>query len=194
MSSTNELYAEGLGFRAGTANQASKTVLAGKVRKLPRQPLPPQDTASFLNGEYQTCETLEPLVFYRVYGCGYSGAGAGPKGRFVTTEYAESKIDVKLRLALKLEWKNARMVEARLVVPAGTVIQVGIVAPQTLPTGTVLEGGADQIMLPAGWPDEWITGYRLLRFHPQLTYPEYRPEEPPAQMPKPRREENASEA
>lgn len=190
----NELYAEGLGFRAGTANQASKTVLEGKVRVLPRQPLPPQDAASFLNGEYQTYETLEPLVFYRVYGCGYSGAGAGPKGRFVTTEYAESKIDVKLRLALKLEWKNTRMVEARLVVPAGTVIQVGIVAPQTLPTGTVLAGGADQIMLPAGWPDEWITGYRLLRFHPQLTYPEYRPEEPPAQMPKPRREENASEA
>lgn len=188
-----DLYSEGLGFLAGTANQASKTVLEGKVRVLPRQPLPSQDAASFLNGEYQTYETLEPLVFYRVYGCGYSGAGAGPKGRFVTTEYAESKIDVKLRLALKLEWKNTRMVEARLLVPAGTVIQAGIVAPQTLPTGTVLPGGADQIMLPADWSDEWITGYRLLRFHPQLTYPEYSPEEPPAQMPKPRREENASE-
>lgn len=189
-----DLYSEGLGFQAGTANQTSKTVLEGKVRVLPRQPLPPQDAASFLNGEYQTYETLEPLVLYRVYGCGYSGAGAGPKGRFVTTEYAESKIDVKLRLALKLEWKNTCMVEARLLVPAGTAIQVGVVAPQTLPTGTVLPGGADQIMLPADWPDEWITGYRLLRFHPQLIYPEYSPEAPLAQMPKPRREDNASEA
>lgn len=176
------LYAEGLGFQAGTANQASKTRLKGKVRKLPQQSLPPQDVASFFGGEYETYETLEPLVFYRVYGYGYSGVGAGPKGRFVTTEYAESKIEVKMRLALKLEWKNTRMVEARLVVPAGTVIQVGIVAPQTLPTGTVLEGGADQVMLPADWPDEWITGYRTLRFHPQLTYPEYSSEEPLAQM------------
>lgn len=180
-----DLRAVGMGFQAGTANQASKTILTGKVRELPCQPLPPQDTASFLDGEYRTCETLEPLVFYRVYGCGYSGTGVGPKGRFVTTEYAESKIEVKIRLALKLEWKNTRMVEARLIVPAGTVIQAGIVAPQTLPTGTVLEGGADQVMLPADWPDKWITGYRILRFHPQLTYPEYGPEEPLAQMPNP---------
>lgn len=48
-----DLYSEGLGFRAGTANQASKTVLEGKVRVLPRQPFPPQDVASFLNGECQ---------------------------------------------------------------------------------------------------------------------------------------------
>lgn len=181
--SIDSLRAEGLGFRAGSANQASKTILAGKVKMLERQPLHPRDAESFLNGEYQTCETLEPLVFYRVYGCGYSGAGAGPRGRFVTTEYAESKIDVKIRLALKLEWKNTRMVEARLVVPTGTVIHVGIVAPQILPSGTVLEGGADQVMLPANWPKEWITGYRILRFHPQLTYPEYSREEPPSRMP-----------
>lgn len=186
MLTPEELRAEGLGFQAGSANQASKTILKGRVREIERQPLSHQDQTSFLDGRYSTCITLEPLVFYRVYGLIYSGAGARPRGRFVTTEYAESKIDVKLRLALKQDWKNTRMVEARLLVPAGTVIQVGTVAPVTLDTGTVLPGGADQIMLPADWPEVWITGYRKLRFHPQLTYPEYGPTEPEYQQKPPR--------
>jgi hypothetical protein len=41
------------------------------------------------------------------------------------------------------------------------MLEVGKVAPQTIKsTGTVLEGGADQVLLPQNWPKEWIKSSR----------------------------------
>lgn len=53
-------------------------------------------------------------------------------GAFATTEFAESRIDVKMRLALNPQWKNALYVEEKIVVPKDVVINVGVVAPVKL--------------------------------------------------------------
>ncbi|KAA5846451.1 hypothetical protein F2A37_07385 [Pseudomonas chlororaphis] len=63
--------------------------------------------------------------------------------------------------ALLPEWKNTRVVEAEIVIPKGTKLDVGKVAPQTIKsTGTVLDGGADQLLMPRDWPKEWIKSTR----------------------------------
>lgn len=50
-----------------------------------------------------------------------------------------------------------REFEAIIKVPKGTTISYGKVAPQTIDkTGSILKGGADQILLPRDWPEEWV--------------------------------------
>lgn len=130
--------------------------------------------SSFLNGEYRTYLTTDKIVLYRTYGRGYSkNKGAGWNGGYASTEFAESRIDVKIRLALKPEWLNTRLVEEKIFVPIGTKIHVGLVAPVTLNTGTVLAGGAEQVLLPRNWPKEWIIGYRKVTSNPLMDYPEF---------------------
>jgi len=169
---------EGLWFQSGSANQQGKTCLEGKLQLIEKQPLRPDDELSFADAEYQTYITTEQIPLYRVYGQSPSGAGAFGGGRFATTEFAESRIDVKIRLALKPDWKNTRLVEELILVPAGIVLQIGKVAAVTLPTGTVLEGGADQVLLPYQWPSEWIQGYREITIKPQWEYPVYAKDKP----------------
>lgn len=161
--------------------------LAEKVELSEREKLESWQVESFLEGRYETVVTREPIVMYRLYG-GYqpnekmtidrtvSGARLG--GRFVSTECAESCIDAKLRLALKPEWKNTRMYEAKLIVPAGITVNIGVVAPATLLTGTVLPGGAPQILLPLDWPEEWIQGYRRVSGRQLQIMPTYWPQRP----------------
>lgn len=49
----------------------------------------------------------------------------------------------------------------RAVPLLGTILDIGKVAPQTIEgTGTVLKGGADQILLPRDWPESWIKEVR----------------------------------
>ena len=80
--------------------------------------------------------------------------------------YDEDKnIDVykrqKIDSALLPEWGGTREFEAEIVVPKGTVLNIGKVAPQTIKsTGTVLKGGADQVLLPQNWPKDWIRSTR----------------------------------
>ena len=116
---------------------------------------------SFLDGRYEMFISREAIVMYRFYGKyqknegiprGETASGAGLNGRFVSTEFAESCVDAKIRLPINLEWKNTKMYEAKL--------NIGIVAPITLPKGTVLSGGTPQILLPLDWSEEWIQGYR----------------------------------
>ena len=78
-----------------------------------------------------------------------------------------------MRLALDPVWKNPRMFEAKVLVPAGIVINVGIVAPITALTGTVFPGGADQVMLPHGLNEEWIQGCRRLAARQIFKEPNY---------------------
>lgn len=163
--------------------------LEGKLEPTEQEELEPWQIDSFLDGQYKTFITSEPIVMYRLYGMyqkdedlkkdrTVSGARLG--GRFVSTEFAESCIDVKERLALKPEWKNTKMFEAKLIVPAGTKLSIGIVASITLPTGEVLSGGAPQILLPQDWPEEWIQGYRRVSGRQMQIEPVYwstKPEE-----------------
>lgn len=144
---------------------------------------------SFLDSKYETFITKSPVIAYRIYGKyqqrdnairGLGASGAQLGGRFVSTEFAESCIDVKMRLALKPEWKNTKMYEAKLIIPAGEKISVGVVAPVTLHTGTILPGGAPQILLRQEWPNTWIQGYRRVsgrQLQVEPTYWKVRPEE-----------------
>ena len=164
-------------YPSGGFNAQYKTNLHGKVTEIARIPYNSRVTDSFRDSAYKTYRTTEPIVLYRVFGQ-YLGEGssapkgAGLNGSFASTEFAESIIDAKLRLALDPAWANTKMYEARLIVPANIMISVGIVASVRLKTGTVLPGGADQILLPKGWPEDWITGYRRLTSR-QLQAPPY---------------------
>lgn len=92
---------------------------------------------------------MEDIPAYRVYG-GY----AEDKGAFATTSPANNRIQTKIDLALLPKWKNTRVYEAQIVIPKGTTINIGRVAPKTIKeTGTILTGDADQILLPQNWPE-----------------------------------------
>lgn len=164
-------------YQPGQFNCKYKTDLRGKVTEIERQPFNSEITSSFQNQQYGTFRTLEPIVLYRVFGQ-YDGIdkgdppkGAKLKGAFASTEFAESIIDAKERLALDPAWFNTKMYEAKILVPRDAKLSIGIVAPVRLKTGTVLSGGADQILLPWEWPDSWIMGYRRVTARQLQTQP-----------------------
>lgn len=170
----------GLFFKSGDTNQKFKTILdETNLIKIEKQDLPDTIKSSFKDKEYNTYRTVADIILYRLYGVPPSGiGGARQKGAFATTEFAESRIDVKCRLALNPQWKNALYIEEKIKVPKDTIIHVGVVAPVKLPTGTILEGGADQILLPKDWPDTWVIGYRFVTSEPLMDYPTYSVEKP----------------
>ena len=175
-----EMIRRGLFFKPADTNQKFKTKLdETTLKRVVKQDLPETIRKSFKNQEYDTYETIAELVLYRVYGVPPSGNdGARQKGAFSTTEFAESRIDVKCRLSLDPQWKNALYIEEKLLIPKGVVLQVGAVGPVTLLSGTVLEGGADQILLPKDWPEDWVIGYRYVTSEPLMEYPTYSTEKP----------------
>lgn len=129
---------------------------------------------SFKNGEYNTYITTNEIVLYRVYGLTPSGqAGTKQFGAFATTEFAESRIDVKIRLALNPQWKNALYIEEKIIVPKNVILNIGIVAPVKLLSGTILEGGADQVLLPENWSKKWAVGYRFVTSEPFMNHLKY---------------------
>ena len=156
-----ELRQLGFGFVSGSTNQKFKTILdENNIKKIEKQHLPEGIANSFKNGEYNTYITTNEIVLYRVYGLTPSGqAGAKQFGAFATTEFAESRIDVKMRLALNPQWKNALYIEELL-------------------SSTILEGGADQVLLPENWSEKWVVGYRFVTSEPLMDYPEYTTEKP----------------
>lgn len=174
-------------YKAGEFASRHADSLKGKLELVERDELEPWEAESFLDGKYETFLSREPIVMYRLYGKYQQDAsqseretasGARLGGRFVSTEFAESIIDAKERLALKPNWKNTKMYEAKLIVPAKTRMSIGIVAPVTLSTGTVLSGGAPQILLPPNWPEEWIQGYRRVSGRQLQIVPTYWPKKP----------------
>ncbi len=152
-------------YDSGSFNSKYKTDLIGSIEEINKETLPDDIASSFLHKQYQTYKTLDELVLYRVFGL-YSRTngevkGARSSGGYASTEFAESLIDAKLRLALAPEWFSTKAYEEKILLPKGSIINVGIVAPVTLKTGAVLPGGADQILLPRNWSEEdWTIGYR----------------------------------
>ena len=55
---------------------------------------------------------------------------------------------------------------------------IGKVAPVKLCTGTILPGGAPQILLPKNWPEAWIQGYRRVSGRQLQIAPTYWPIKP----------------
>ena len=169
-------------YKEGTFASQFADDMEGKLESVGQDVLEPWETESFLDGKYETYISREPIVMYRLYGK-YKKEEAQPVGaklggRFVSTEFAESTIDAKYRLALKPDWMNTKMYEVRLIVPAGTRLNIGIVAPVTMPSGEVLPGGAPQIMLPENWSEEWVQGYRRVSGRQLQIEPTYWPEKP----------------
>ena len=175
-----ELKQLGFGFVSGSTNQKFKTILDdNNIKKIEKQDLEKGVADSFKNGEYNTYITTNDIVLYRVYGLTPTGkAGAKQLGAYATTEFAESRIDVKMRLALDPQWKNALYIEEKIVVPKDIVLNIGIVAPVKLLSGTILEGGADQVLLPKDWSEDWVVGYRFVTSEPLMDYPDYTTEKP----------------
>ena len=114
---------------------------------------------SFTDGHYRTVITDQDIVVYRVY-----GGKAKDSGGFATTEPAQNRMQSKIDSALLPEWKNTRQYEAAILIPKGTVLNIGKVAPQTIKeSGTILDGNADQILLPQNWSEDWIIDRREVR-------------------------------
>lgn len=156
-------------YKSGSFAVQHKTSLVGKLEEIEKQNLEDWLKSSFLNGEYCTCKTLDALILYRIFGrycmkikdnLYRPPTGAKSLGGFASTEFAESLIDAKIRLALDPSWLSTKAYEEKILLPQGSIINVGIVAPVKLKTGTILEGGADQILLPQNWSEKWIIGYR----------------------------------
>lgn len=139
------------------------------------------DVNSFLNADYNTYVTTKKVILYRVFGNfqfnkDKNVRGAGANGRFVSTEFAESIIDAKIRLALLPHWGNTRMYEEKILLAKNETINLGVVAPTTTLSNTILAGGADQIILKANWaqnPHTSILGIRLVTTHQLINPPEY---------------------
>ncbi|PHM69407.1 hypothetical protein [Xenorhabdus kozodoii] len=112
---------------------------------------------SFKDNEYKTVVTTEDVVLYRTFG-GYAKIDGG----FVTTLPAKNKIQAKIDTALLPEWKNTRQYESTIIVPAGTKLQIGKVKEQFTRSGTKLEGGADQVILPLNYPMSWVKDVRFV--------------------------------
>ncbi len=135
-----------------------KTRIDSKVTEIEQQPLPQSVKDSFEDGEYRTVVANEDIILYRAY-----GGNAKASGGFATTLPVQNRIQAKQDLALLPEWKNSRTNEAVIRIPKETVLNVGKVAPQRTASGTVLQGGADQVLLPQNWPSEWIIDYYPIR-------------------------------
>ena len=138
-----------------------RTDLTGRIVRVNLNAITDMDDLnSFLNQSYESYITTAPLILYRAFGAVKkdSGkiAGAWASGRFISTEFAESMIDVKNRLALAPEWFDTKMYEEKLLVPTGTEFYLGIVAPVIMKSGTILSGGAQQILLTERCKKEWV--------------------------------------
>jgi hypothetical protein len=131
------------------------TLIDGKVNVIKKEVLPSGIRKSFQDGIYTTVETNEDIVVYRTFG-GKADAGGG----FATTQGVANRMQAKVDAALLPEWGNSRAYEAAIVIPKGTIINIGKVAEQTTQSGALLKGGADQILLPQNWPLDWIQEIR----------------------------------
>ncbi|MCA0972231.1 hypothetical protein LCM20_16605 [Halobacillus litoralis] len=131
------------------------TSIDNKVKVIEKVELPDWISDSFKDSNYRTVVTEENITFYRTY-----GGAARANGSFVTTSSAGNRINAKIDTALVPDWKNTRENEAIIEVPKGQILNIGRVEKQYTKTGAPLEGDADQVLLPQGWPPEWIKDIR----------------------------------
>jgi hypothetical protein len=167
-----EEYLEGKSGVVGSVANEYATAIDGKVMILPKESLFGDAATTFLNQEYRTVETLQEVTLFRDF-----GNSAGLKGSFATTTASATRNDI----AVLEEWGNNMRYKAEIKVPSQKKLNIGKAGPQPLPPATpILTGGADQIIMPYQWPEEWIvkitdnqTGnvYTLEQFktlHPEL--------------------------
>ncbi|MGE6203854.1 hypothetical protein [Guptibacillus hwajinpoensis] len=131
------------------------TAIDNDVKVIEKANLPEWIGESFKESIYRTVITEKDILLYRTY-----GGVAKINGSFVTTTPAVNRINAKVNSALLPDWKNSRQYEAVIEIPKGEVLNIGRVAEQNTKTGALLKGDADQVLLPQGWPSEWIKEIR----------------------------------
>lgn len=101
-------------YEPGLFNRPYRTKLTGNLQITEKDTITdPEILNSFKDQYYETYLTLKDLVFYRVFGRfqrrnGNKVFGSVLTGAFVTTEFAESIFDVKMRVALDQLWGNCK--------------------------------------------------------------------------------------
>ena len=162
-------------YHSGEFNKNYETNLEGKIIQSPTESLKSEaDVDSFKDRDYKTYITKEKIILYRLFGKYMKAkSGAWNIGFYLSTEFAESIIDAKIRLALDPKWENTKMYEAKVEIPAGATINIGIVAPIVTTGGTILPGGAKQIYIKDKWSEDWIQGYRRVTARQLVKVPTY---------------------
>jgi filamentous hemagglutinin len=106
---------------------------------------------SFLDNYYYTAETLEDFRVFRRFGGGPSQAKLF--GGFSSTEAVLNRSE----LAILKKWSTMQF-EAELQIERGAKLNLGRIASQS-----VYSGGADQVLLPLGYPENWIKSIKDLK-------------------------------
>ena len=134
------------------------TKIDSKVTVIEKQELPDWLVDTYKDGVYRTVVTNENITVYRSFGY---NADAG--GSFATSSPALSRVQTKVDSAILPEWKNSLRYEAEIVIPKGTILNIGRVGEQYTMSGTRLAGDADQFLLPQNWDLNWIKSIRVVR-------------------------------
>ena len=127
---------------------------------------------SFKDGVYRKETLSEATVFYRYFGSVPDGAGVSTGtilsgngwgsdagGQYLTRYGNLSSEEAKELLALNPEWGNNAIYRAKIEVPAGTEVFIGIAKDQLSSNGIFLAGGGEQIVLNGYWTTDmnsWI--------------------------------------
>lgn len=140
-----------------------KVAIFDKVRVIMKNESLPQDVKeSFLDTYYYTVETLENLIVFRRFGG--SANHAKLFGGFSSTETVLNRNE----LAILKKWSTMQF-EAELIIEKGTKLNLGKIASQS-----IYSGGADQILLPLGYPEGWVKSITDLKTKKVYTLEEFR--------------------
>lgn len=123
------------------------TLIDNSVTEVQRAPLPNEVASSFKDGVYRTVLTNENITVFRNF-----GGSAKLKGSYTTT----INNAVREELALVPDFNNTMRFRSRINVPSGQQLNIGKVGPWP-PNNPLMQGGADQILLPQNYPDNWIS-------------------------------------
>ena len=135
--------------RGKTSIQAG-TAIDNKVRVINKARLNIGTAQTFKNGNYQTVMTNQNVLVYRKFG---GGANQGKLlGAYATTQPNANRNDT----AVYPKWSTYRF-EAQIEIPQGQIINIGKVGAQPPNNpNPKYRGGADQILMPVGYPFSWV--------------------------------------
>ena len=137
---------------------AYSTKIDSKVTVVEKQELPSWLIDTYKDGQYRTVVTNEEITVYRAFGYNAEAGGA-----FATSNPAISRVQTKVDSAILPEWKNTLRYEAEIVIPKGTILNIGRVGEQYTMSGARLAGDADQFLLPQNWNLNWIKSIRTIK-------------------------------
>jgi filamentous hemagglutinin len=143
------------------------TKIDGQVQLIETDKLRLGTIETFKNGRYSTVETTESIDLYRKFGGGINQAKMD--GAFASTVKNAGRQETAVYQA----WSNSRF-EAELNIPSGQKLNIGTTGEQ--PPSSInpkYRGGADQILLPRNWPNEWVQSIRDGKTGTSYSYDEF---------------------